>query len=87
MVIVSVTAAVGRQSFAGQARPQHPEKRVRGIAKRIEKELGKDKRREFHDLKDRALGDRTLKEALDDAKSLYENAGKEAPRWLLDQAK
>ena len=61
------------------------EKQVKNIAKRIERELGKDARREFHDLKDKALGDRTMREALDDAVSLYEDAGKDVPQWLLDR--
>ena len=61
------------------------EKQVKSIAKRIERELGKGARREFHDLKDKALGDRTMREALEDAISLYEDAGKDVPRWLLDR--
>ena len=61
------------------------EKQVKSMAKRIEKELGKDARREFHDLKDKALGDRTMQEALDDAVSLFEDAGKEVPPWLRDR--
>ncbi len=55
------------------------------MAKRIEKELGKDARREFHDLKDKALGDRTMQEALEDAASLFEEAGMEIPTWLRDR--
>ncbi|MCP4097094.1 MAG: hypothetical protein GY748_12725 [Planctomycetaceae bacterium] len=61
------------------------EKQVKSMAKRIQKELGKDARREFHDLKDKALGDRTMQEALDDAVSLFEDAGKEVPPWLRDR--
>ncbi len=29
--------------------------------------------------------DRTIEEALDDAKSLFEDAGKEIPQWLRDR--
>ena len=69
----------------GPKRIPAPEKQIIDIAKRIARELGSDARRDFHDLKDRALGDRTIEEALGDAMSLYEDAGKEIPSWLIDR--
>jgi hypothetical protein len=59
-----------------------PEKQVGYIRDKIYKELGKDTAREFHDLKDRALGDRTIIEAIQDAIQLYEDAGQLIPKWL-----
>jgi RHS repeat-associated protein len=59
-----------------------PEKQVGYIRDKIYKELGKDTAREFHDLKDRALGDRTIIEAIQDAMQLYEDAGQLIPKWL-----
>lgn len=61
------------------------EKQVRDIASRVERELGEDARRALYDAKDPALGDRTIQEVLEDAKSLYEDAGKAIPQWLLDR--
>ncbi len=58
------------------------EKQAKAIAKQIEKDLGKDARRDFHDAKDRATGDRTLKELKEDARAIYEAIGKEPPLWL-----
>ena len=61
------------------------EKYVLDIARRIERELGVEARDELHDLKDTALGDRTKSEVLEDARAIYENAGREMPQWLLDR--
>jgi len=58
------------------------EKRARDIARRIERDLGKDARRAFHDAKEGGVGDRTLAELLADARALYEAAGKAIPGWL-----
>jgi hypothetical protein len=54
------------------------------MAKQIERDLGKDVRREFHDAKEGGVGDRTLDELKADATALYEayGKGKQAPRWM-----
>ena len=59
-----------------------PEKQVGYIRDKIYKELGKDSAREFYDLKDRALGDCTIIEVIEDAMQLYEDAGQLIPKWL-----
>lgn len=56
------------------------EKTAIDIAKQIERDLGKEARREFHDMKE--LGDRTIQELKEAAKYLYDQAGKQLPRWL-----
>lgn len=58
------------------------EKIAKDIAKRIEKDLGKDARRAFHDSKVNGAGDRTTSELKEDARALYQNAGVEIPKWL-----
>jgi RHS repeat-associated protein len=58
------------------------EKTARDIAKRIERDLGKDARRDFHDAKESGSGDRTLSQLKQDARDLYRAAGKEIPNWL-----
>jgi hypothetical protein len=60
------------------------EKQAKDIAKRIERELGKDARRAFHDAKEGGMGDRTMQELLDDARSIFKDFGKEIPRWLQE---
>lgn len=52
------------------------------MAERIEKDLGKNARRAFHDLKDG--GDRTMQELKQDAADIYEQYGngKEPPQWM-----
>lgn len=44
--------------------------------------LGKDKQKEFHDMKERGAPDRTNQQVKDDARSLFEEAGKEIPKCL-----
>jgi RHS repeat-associated protein len=58
------------------------EKQAKYIAKQIERDLGKDARRAFHDAKEGGVGDRTLEELKADAQALYGEAGKEIPKWL-----
>ena len=53
------------------------------MAKQIERDLGKDARREFHDAKQG--GDRTLRQLKEDASQLYREYGKEVPRWMSDE--
>ena len=52
------------------------------MAKQIERDLGKDARRAFHDAKEGGVGDRTLAELKADAKALYEEFGKTPPKWM-----
>jgi hypothetical protein len=52
------------------------------MAKQIERDLGPDARRAFHDLKDGGVGDRTLAELKADAKAVYQKKGKTPPRWM-----
>ena len=56
------------------------ESTARDIAKQVERDLGKDARRKFHDMKEG--GDRTTEELKADARDLYGAAGKAVPRWL-----
>jgi uncharacterized protein RhaS with RHS repeats len=58
------------------------EKTAKDIAKRIERDLGKVARRDFHDAKVSGSGDRTLTQLKEDARALYIEAGKEVPSWL-----
>ena len=60
-----------------------PEKTAKNMAKQIERDLGKDARREFHDAKQG--GDRTLRQLKEDASQLYREYGKEVPRWMSDE--
>jgi hypothetical protein len=48
---------------------------AKSLARKIEKDLGKDARRKFHDLKRDGI-DRTKNELIEDAKSIYEEYGK-----------
>jgi hypothetical protein len=52
------------------------------MAKQIEKELGKDARQLFHDMKIPGMGNRTLQELIADAIDIYRTAGREIPSWL-----
>lgn len=52
------------------------------MAKQIERDLGKDARRDFHDSKDPGAGDRTLQQLKEDAMNLYEEHGKAPPKWM-----
>lgn len=54
---------------------QHPQ-----VPKVFKRDLDKEARRMFHDMKE--AGDRTLQQLKDDAKYLYEEAGKRLPDWL-----
>ncbi len=56
------------------------EKTAKSMAKQIEKDLGKDARREFHDAKQGE--DRSLQELKEDASQLYKVYGKEIPKWM-----
>lgn len=56
------------------------EKTAKDMAKQIERDLGKNARRDFHDMK--SGGDRTLNELKEDARALYEEAGKTPPSWM-----
>lgn len=58
------------------------EKTAKKMAERIEKDLGKNARRAFHDLKDGC--DRTMQELKQDAADIYEQYGngKEHPQWM-----
>lgn len=74
-VAVAEVAPTGKRIAAS-------EKQAVSIAKQIEKDLGKAKRREFHDRKEQRGVDRTLAELKADAAELYTDAGKEIPGWL-----
>lgn len=58
------------------------EKFARDAAKQIERDLGPQARREFHDLKNAGGGDRTKAQLKEDAQIVYENWGKPVPPWL-----
>lgn len=74
-------AGIGIIKHAGKVCPAS-EKAAKDIAKRIEKDLGKDARRDFHDMKESGSGDRTMDQLKEDARSLYEQAGRNFPDWL-----
>ena len=80
-----VTPGVRNNSWAqwlgGMFRRPASEKQVRDIARQIEQDLGKDARREFHDMKEHGM-ERTLDEAKEHARILYENAGQAPPPWI-----
>jgi len=59
-----------------------PEKTSNDIHRRVERDLGKDARRELHDAKQSGSGDRTLGQLKQDARDLYNQAGKDLPNWL-----
>jgi hypothetical protein len=67
-------AALGSEPASQQA--------ARDIATRIEKDLGKDARRSFHDAKESGAGDRTMDQLNQDARDVYIAAEKEVPKWL-----
>ena len=50
------------------------------MAKQVEKDLGREARREFHDIKEGF--DRTLSELKADAKAVYKAYGKTPPKWM-----
>jgi hypothetical protein len=50
------------------------------MAKKIGKDLGPEARNRFHNMKD--LTDRTMEELGENARTLYEEAGKRKPWWL-----
>jgi hypothetical protein len=58
------------------------EKAALNIAKRIEQALGKQARRDFHDLKAPGEGDRTMHQLLEDARQIFEDHGVDPPKWL-----
>jgi hypothetical protein len=69
-------------NMCAMARQPASEKTATDMARRIERDLGQDARTAFHDAKEPGLGDRTLEELKDDARALYEAAGKAIPRWM-----
>jgi len=71
----------GGGSGGGGAQPAS-EKTAKDMANQIERDLGGDARRAFHDLKEAGTGDRTLAELKADAKALYEKFGKMPPKWM-----
>jgi RHS repeat-associated protein len=80
--IVPAMAMQGMKKGAKKLGKAASEKYAKDIAKRIEKDLGKNARRKFHDAKDSGSGDRTKEELIEDAKDLYIEAGKSIPTWL-----
>ena len=72
---------LGAAETAEGAAEAASEKTATDMAKQIERDLGKNARREFHDLK-QGGGDRTLEELKEDAKALYEQYGKKLPNWM-----
>ncbi|MEF2148463.1 RHS repeat domain-containing protein [Aquilutibacter rugosus] len=58
------------------------EKTGRDISRRVERDLGKDAKRKFHDMKEKGAADRTLKQLQQDARDLYIDHDKEIPKWL-----
>ena len=71
-------AEVGGEKAAQAA----SEKQALRVAKQIERDLGKDARRDFHDEKLKGAGDRTMQELKEDARHIYQDYGKTPPSWL-----
>ena len=58
------------------------DKQGKKFASQIEKDLGKETKKEFHDLKESGAPDRTLEQLKADALDLYNQAGVEPPSWM-----
>ena len=78
-IVAGVDAIVS--ACTGDGNEPASEKTAKNMAKQIERDLGKDARREFHDMKSGGK-DRTLNELKQHAKWLYEEAGKPIPKWM-----
>jgi len=68
------------EACSGNKEPPASEKTAKDFAKQIERDLGKNARREFHDVK--TGNDRTLQELRQDAADIYQRYGKSMPRWM-----
>ena len=58
------------------------DKQGKQIGRQIEKDLGKETRKDFHDMKEKGAPDRTLDQLKADALDLYNQAGVEPPSWM-----
>ena len=81
-LVLCSTGAGGTGSSGGGGDQPASEKTAVDMAKRIERDLGKDARRAFHDAKEGGVGDRTLAELKADAKAIYQQYGKTPPAWM-----
>jgi RHS repeat-associated protein len=52
------------------------------IGKKIEKDLGSDARKTFHNMKERGAPDRSLNQLHEDARDVYRQHGADVPKWL-----
>jgi RHS repeat-associated protein len=57
------------------------DKQGKKMGNQIGKDLGKDAKQEFHNMKEKGAPDRTLDQLKSDAADLYQQAGKEVPKW------
>ena len=75
----STTVPLVEWWYAASSEPA-AERTARNMADQVERDLGKEARRRFHNLKDGA--DRTLEQLREDAAELYREAGKRIPDWM-----
>jgi hypothetical protein len=52
------------------------------MGKKIERDLGSDARKDFHDMKERGAPDRSLRQLTEDARDVYRQHGADIPKWL-----
>lgn len=72
----------GTGGSGGKGGEPASESTAQDMAKQIERDLGKDARRVFHDAKEGGVGDRSLAELKAGAKALYDQFGKTPPKWM-----
>ena len=79
-----IFCSAGGGGGGGGTRQPASEKTAKDMASQIERDLGPDARRGFHDAKLNGAGDRTLAELKADAKAIYEAYGKSGkmPNWM-----
>ena len=70
----------GGDEFESSCDQKASEKTARDMAKQIERDLGKNARRLFHDIKEG--GDRSLLQLKQDVQMVYEQYGKTPPNWM-----
>jgi RHS repeat-associated protein len=73
--------ARGRSEQRAEGQPAS-EQTAKDMAAQIERDLGADARRDFHDAKGPGRGDRTLGELREDAKRIYREYGRTPPKWM-----
>jgi hypothetical protein len=85
-VVAGVTILMSQGNGSrGQEKDQPASKKdAERFARQIEKDLGKDARRTFHDMKESGAPDRTIPQLKEDASAVYEeyNKSNAIPNWM-----